>query len=306
MENRRKFIKQSLSGSLLLMSSQFPLSAFAGDPDLCKLTILHTNDVHSRIDPFPDDGGRNAGLGGVAKRAQLIQSIREQEENVLLLDAGDIFQGTPYFNFFGGELEMKLMSKLKYDAATMGNHDFDAGIDGFDMQLPHANFPFIVSNYNFSNTILNNKVKKYHIIEIDGLKVGIFGLGIELKGLVPSTLYKETQYEDPLAKAQYYANLLKNDLKCDYVICLSHLGYKYRRDRISDVLIAQNTNNIDLIIGGHTHTFLNSADVRRNLDGKQVVVNQAGWAGILLGQVEVYFERNKKRQCVTCKNKLVG
>ena len=303
---RRNFIRNTIAGSALLVANQFPLSAFANDPNIVKLTILHTNDVHSRIDPFPLDGGRNAGLGGAAKRAQMISDIRAQEKNVLLLDAGDIFQGTPYFNFFGGELEIKLMSKMGYDVATMGNHDFDAGVDGFNAQLPHANFPFVVSNYNFDDTILANKVEKYKIFEIDGLKIGVIGTGIELKGLVPKTMYKDTRYLDPIASAQHYASQLKNENKCDYVICLSHLGYRYNGDKVSDVVLAQNTQDIDLIIGGHTHTFMRKADRRRNLNGDPVIVTQAGWAGILLGHIDVYFERSKKKQCITCKNKLVG
>ena len=303
---RRNFIRNTIAGSALLVANQFPLSAFANDPNIVKLTILHTNDVHSRIDPFPLDGGRNAGLGGAAKRAQMISDIRAQEKNVLLLDAGDIFQGTPYFNFFGGELEIKLMSKMGYDVATMGNHDFDAGVDGFNAQLPHANFPFVVSNYNFDDTILANKVEKYKIFEIDGLKIGVIGTGIELKGLVPKTMYKDTRYLDPIASAQHYASQLKNENKCDYVICLSHLGYRYNGEKVSDVVLAQNTQDIDLIIGGHTHTFMRKADRRRNLNGDPVIVTQAGWAGILLGHIDVYFERSKKKQCITCKNKLVG
>ena len=151
---RRKFIGSSLAGILVSASGRFPMDAFIDEPNLTKITILHTNDVHSRIDPFPMDGGRNEGMGGVAKRATIVNSIRRREKNVLLFDSGDIFQGTPYFNLFGGELEMKLMSKLRYDAGTMGNHDFDAGIDGFSKQMAHANFPFVVSNYNVDNTIL--------------------------------------------------------------------------------------------------------------------------------------------------------
>ena len=306
MTNRRTFLQKSISGSLLLMSSQFPLSAFTSDPDFIKLNILHTNDVHSRIDPFPDDAGRNAGLGGAARRAKMIRNIRETEKNVLLLDAGDIFQGTPYFNFFGGELEIKLMSKMRYDASTMGNHDFDAGIDGFDKQLVHADFPFIVSNYDFRNTVLNQKVSPYKIFEVGDLKIGVIGTGIELKGLVPATMYKETQYLNPITMAQKYATQLKQDEACDYVICLSHLGYKYMSKRVSDVILAQNTYDIDLIIGGHTHTFMRRPDMRRNIKGEQVIVTQAGWAGILLGHIEVYFERSKKKKCSSCKNKLVG
>ena len=157
---RRTFIQHSLAGMALLTAGNFPLEALA-DPEIIKLTILHTNDVHSRIDPFPLDGSRNEGKGGAAKRANLIKRIRSEEEHVLLFDAGDIFQGTPYFNYFNGELEFKVMSAMKYDAATIGNHDFDGGIDGLYKQLPNANFPLLISNYDFSDTIMNGKTQEY-------------------------------------------------------------------------------------------------------------------------------------------------
>lgn len=307
MSTRRKFIGQTIAGSLITASGKFPFSISEDDPDLTTLTIVHTNDVHSRIDPFPMDGSRNAGLGGAAKRAQMISDIRKKEDNVLLLDSGDIFQGTPYFNFFGGELEMKLMTEMAYDAATMGNHDFDAGLEGFEKQMKHAQFPFIVSNYDFSDTLLSGKIQKHKVIEKDGIKVGILGLGIDLEGLVPPKLYANTIYNDPITEAQKQADILKEELKCDYVICLSHLGFKYRNNPnlISDMILAERTSNIDLILGGHTHTFLRKPVRVKNKLGKEVNINQCGWGGILLGKIQVHFERNKKNKCITCKNKLV-
>lgn len=306
MSTRRKFIHQSITGSFLMATSSFPLSAFADDANITPLTILHTNDVHSRIDPFPMDGSRNQGLGGAERRAQMIKDIRAKEKNVLLFDCGDIFQGTPYFNFFGGEIEMKLMTQMKYDCATMGNHDFDGGIDGFHKQMAHADFPFVVSNYDFNNTVLNGKIDKYKIFEVDEIKIGVVGAGIKLDSLVPESLYKETQYLDPISNAQKYAALLKNEMGCDYVVCLSHLGYKYDGDKVSDIHLAQNTEDIDLILGGHTHTFMRKADIRRNKKGNEVIVSQAGWAGILLGQINIHFEKNKKNVCLSCKNNLIG
>jgi len=302
---RRNFIQHSISGSFLLASSSFPLNAFANDPDITKLTILHTNDVHSRIEPFPMDGSRNQGLGGAARRAEMIKAIRTKEENVLLFDCGDIFQGTPYFNMFGGELEIKLMSQMKYDASTMGNHDFDAGLEGFDKQLKHADFPFVISNYNFDDTVLKNKTHKYKIFEKGDIRIGVVGVGIELNELVAAKHIQGTEYEDPIAYAQHYAKHLKKEENCDYVVCLSHLGYKYHNDRVSDVHLAQNTEDIDLILGGHTHTFMSKADIRRNKLGKEVIISQAGWAGILLGQISIYFEKNKKKKCISCKNSLI-
>ncbi len=254
------------------------------------LTILHTNDVHSHIEPFGPEEGRNANLGGVARRATLIEKIRQENPNTLLLDAGDIFQGTPYFNFYGGELEFKLMSKLKYDAATIGNHDFDNGIDGLYAQLPHADFDFICSNYDFSNTIMNGKTKDYRIFMKDGLKIGVFGLGVELQGLVNEKLYKETKYLNPVEVATDMTNLLKNEQNCDLVICLSHLGYEYDNDKISDLKLAKATQDIDLIIGGHTHTFLEKPTVVQNKIGKNVLVNQVGCYGLYLGRLDFYFD----------------
>jgi 5'-nucleotidase len=288
--NRRKFIKAGSIATASLVLSAYSLDALAAS-DMQQLTILHTNDVHSRIEPFPMDGTKNQGLGGAARRAALIKKIRAEHDNVLLLDAGDIFQGTPYFNLFGGELEMKLMSQMGYDASTMGNHDFDNGIDGFYKQLPNANFPILVSNYDFSNTVLHSSVKPYQIFNKKGLKIGVFGLGIELVGLVDPKNYKETQYLDPIKKANDIAFLLKNDMKCHLVICLSHLGYKYNGNKVSDLALAKSTRNIDLIIGGHTHTFLEQPEDIKNLDGQVTTVNQVGWAGINLGRIDYLFEK---------------
>jgi 5'-nucleotidase len=302
---RRQFIKTIGLGTGALATAGFPLHAYADSPEINKITILHTNDQHSRIDPFPNDGNRNAGLGGAARRTALIKKIRSEEKNVLLFDAGDIFQGTPYFNFYGGELEIKLMSQMGYDAATMGNHDFDGGIDGFEKQMVHANFPFITSNYDFKDTILNGKTLEYKFYNVEGIKIGVFGLGIELAGLVPKELYTETRYLDPVLVANNTALKLKKELKCDYVICLSHLGHKYQNNKVSDLVVAAESSDIDLIIGGHTHTFLREAVIIENQSGNPVFVNQAGWAGIMLGRLDIFFERNKKSNCQTCENLFV-
>lgn len=283
--NRKEFIEQTskiAAGSLL--------AAFTGD--LAKastrrneLVILFTNDWHSRIDPFPMDGSRNQGLGGAAKRAGLIAQIRKQYKNVLLLDAGDIFQGTPYFNIFGGELEFKLMSQMGYDAATMGNHDFDAGLDGFLKQLPLADFPFLCANYDFSKTILANKTQPYKIFNKGKYKVGVFGLGIELNGLVPQTMFGSTLYNDPVSVANETAAILRHKKGCNLVICLSHLGYKYDSTKISDITLAPQTKDIDLILGGHTHTFLETPVEIMNLNKQVTYICQTGWGGLNLGKV---------------------
>lgn len=293
--SRRNFIK---AGGIVTAAAALnlnSLSAFANGR-LQQLTILHTNDVHSRIEPFPLDGSRNAGLGGTARRSSLIKQIRAEQENVLLLDAGDIFQGTPYFNKFGGELELKLMSNMKYDATTLGNHDFDNGVEGFAKQLPNANFDVLIANYDLTNTALAGATKPFKIFKKAGLKIGVFGIGIDLKGLVDPKNYGETKYLDPIAKANEIASLLKNDYKCDLIICLSHLGYAYRGNAISDKVLAANTKNIDLIIGGHTHTFMDVPEDVKNLDGKITTINQVGFAGINLGRIDYYFEPYKAKK----------
>lgn len=292
---RREFIQQTAAASALISLGSFGLSSFKSSPK--KITILHTNDVHSHIDPFGPEDGRNPNKGGVARRASLIESIRKENPNTLLLDAGDIFQGTPYFNYYGGELEFKLMSMLKYDVATIGNHDFDNGINGLFAQLPHADFDFVSANYDFSNTVMDTHVKPYKIIKKAGIKIGVFGLGVELEGLVNKELYKETVYNDPTETAQEMSRILKEDEQCDLVICLSHLGYKYTKspDKICDLKLAENTKDIDLIIGGHTHTFLDKPTIVTNLDGKKTLVNQVGCYGINLGRIDFYFDSNKNK-----------
>ncbi len=297
---RRHFIK-STGTTLAFVASGLPLWAM-DKPKVEKLTILHTNDVHSRIKPFPSDGGRFAGMGGAAKRAALIKQVRAQEKNVLLLDSGDIFQGTPFFNYFGGELEFKLMSQMNYDVATLGNHDFDAGIDGFVKQHPLANFSFVNANYDFRGTDMEGLIQAYKIIQKGKLKIGILGVGIELDGLVPKKLYGTIQYQNPIENANRVAAYLKQEEKCDFVICLSHLGYKYQTNKVSDIVLAKNSKNIDLILGGHTHTFMKQPDEGRNAAGKPIMIHQAGWAGVLLGRLDVYFEKNAANKCVTCES----
>ncbi|MFB0925843.1 MAG: metallophosphatase, partial [Vicingaceae bacterium] len=266
-----------------------------------KIVILHTNDVHSHIEPFPDNDPKYTGLGGAARRASLIQQIRNEEENVLLLDAGDVFQGTPYFNLYEGEIDFKLMSLMQYDACTIGNHDFDNGIEGFNRMLPHAKFPFLNTNYDFSKTILKGKIKPYKIFIKEGIKIGVFGVGVELDGLVDKKLYKETKYSDPVIAANKTADILKNKEQCDLIICLSHLGYKYKSDQISDLKLASSTKYIDLIIGGHTHTSLDKPTKIKNLDGEITLINQVGWAGVNIGRLN-YFVNNSKNYTVSSQN----
>lgn len=305
MNNRRDFLKQLSAGGILIGAGTFPFEAFSKN-DVVKITVLHTNDVHSHIDPFPDNDPKFAGLGGVAQRALIIDKIRNEEKNVLLLDAGDIFQGTPYYNLYGGELEMKLMSQLNYDAGTIGNHDFDNGLEGLVKQLPYANFPLVNCNYDFSKTIMNGKTIPYKIFDKGGVKIGVFGIGIELKGLVDQRMYGETVYNDPLAKAAQYAHQLKKIEHCDLVICLSHLGFKYPDEKLSDEVLAKKSANIDLIIGGHTHTFLDEPYKYYNREGKPVLVAQVGWAGIKLGRIDFYIEKRLSKKVVTSSNQIIS
>lgn len=289
---RRNFIQQTAATGAFIGLGGLSLSFSANGRK--HITILHTNDVHSHIEPFGPNDPRNPNMGGVARRATLVEQIRTENPNTLLLDAGDIFQGTPFFNFYGGELEFKLMSKLRYDAATIGNHDFDNGIEGLYSQLPHAEFDFISSNYDFSNTIMNGHTHPHRVYTRDGIKIGLFGLGIELQGLVNDYLYKETKYLDPIEIASDMSRILKEEKKCDIVICLSHLGYEYKNDKISDVVLAEATKDINLIIGGHTHTFLEKPTIATNKVGKQVLINQVGCFGLYLGRIDFYLDADKK------------
>jgi 5'-nucleotidase len=297
---RRDFVRNTvlISGGVLVAPSLFAQNIAINPKN--RLVILHTNDTHSNIDPFPDNHSKYPGKGGVARRYELIQKVREEEENVLLLDAGDIFQGTPYFNKFGGILEMKLMTALGYDAATMGNHDFDGGMDGFVKAQESANFPFLCSNYGFENTPIDGHTQDYTIIKKGNVKVGIFGVGVELKGLVPDNKFGESVYMDPIEIANDMATELK-EKGCDLIICLSHLGYEYNKEKVSDRILAQKTKNIHLIIGGHTHTFLDKPTEEKNLDGQTVLINQVGWAGINVGRID--FNIDKK---VFAKNDVIN
>lgn len=290
---RRTFVKNTAASATFVSIGGLQLSC--KKKNTTKITILHTNDVHSHIEPFGKNSGENANKGGVARRATMIDKLRRENANILLLDAGDIFQGTPYFNYFGGELEFKLMSMLKYDAATIGNHDFDNGIEGLYNMLPHAKFDFLSANYDFKNTIMNTHVKPYKIFNKSGIKIGVFGLGVELKGLVDKKAFKETNYMDPIEISQDMSRILKIEKGCDLVICLSHLGYDYKNSsKVSDLKLARSTKNIDLIIGGHTHTFLNKPTQEINVEGKTVIVNQVGCFGLYLGRIDFYLESQNK------------
>lgn len=286
---RRQFLTTLAAGSACAFIPSFSIQA----DDEVRIVILHTNDTHSRIDPFPDDGGRYSGLGGAARRAALVKQIRGRHEHVLLLDSGDIFQGTPYFNFFKGEVEFKTMSAMGYDIATLGNHDFDNGVEGLVEMLPHADFSFVNANFSISHKELMPHVEPYTIRTLGGIKVGIFGLGIDFDRLVLPSLHAGVSYNDPIPAAKKSVEALR-EAGCQLVICLSHLGYRYRNDKVSDTDLAQLIPGIDLVLGGHTHSFLDEPDVYKHSGGESIV-NQAGWAGIRLGRVDVVFNKEGRQ-----------
>jgi len=288
--NRRRFIYNSSIASLSVLGLNSCNQLFKD----VKITILHSNDVHSQIEPFPVNHNRFPGRGGFARRASIFNQIRSVNPNTLIFDAGDIFQGTPYFNFFQGELELKLMKEMGYNAATIGNHEFDAGLNILKKNILSTNFQFITSNYDFVNTELEGLTTTYKIYKKEGVKIGVFGLGIELKGLVNPNLYKETIYNDPIEISDEMVKILKDEKKCDLIICVSHLGHEYNSNKISDTKLAQLTSDIDLIIGGHTHTFLKEPLITKNKKNKNVIINQVGRGGVYLGRIDFNFSNSSK------------
>ena len=292
--NRRHFIKQSIkTGGAVLASSMVPHWLQAAD-NTEHITILHTNDVHSHLEAFPFDGSQYAGMGGVAARAELIKEIKSNNQHVLLVDAGDMFQGTPYFNMFKGEPEIKAMNMMGYEATTIGNHDFDGGIENLANQLKLANFPFIICNYDFSHTPMEGKTIPYKIFQKGNLKIGVLGVGIELQGLVSEELYGNTKYFEPVEHANATAAMLQKQ-GCDLIVCLSHLGDAYYDDKISDEILAKECYDIDIIIGGHTHKFFEAPKIYQNKKRNNTIVNQVGWAGLELGRLDYHVSKNGEK-----------
>ncbi len=294
---RRAFLKKAGSIGILLGVSSLPFSAFASQ-DLIQLCILHTNDTHSRIEPFPLSDSKFPGMGGVVARKKLVEKERQIHKELLLFDSGDILQGTPYFNLFRGEIEIKSMNAMAYDATTVGNHDFDAGLNRYAELARMANFPVISSNLNFESTSLAKYAHPYKIFKKGRIKVGVFGLSMQLDGLVVPLLRGETQFMNPIQIANEKSDFLKNEMDCDLVICLSHLGFTSRfSGQANDQILAKESKYIDIILGGHTHDFLDTAVKMENQLGDQVLVCQAGHSGIKLGKIELWFEpENKKRK----------
>ncbi len=259
-----------------------------------RITILHTNDTHARIEPFPDSAPRYAGMGGVARRTALIRKLRAENPDSLLLDAGDVFQGTPYFNRYNGALDFEVMSKMGYDATTIGNHEFDNGVRGFEDVMNKARFPFVSTNYDFGTTQMGLRIQKFLIRQVAGVKIGIFGLGVAFDNLVLPHLHRGVTYLDPVEVSADTVALLKGYHKCDMVICLSHIGYRYNDDRVSDRVVAQQVDGIDLIIGGHTHTLMPEPELFEKSDGSKTWISQVGFAGIVLGRLDFYFDKDHR------------
>jgi 5'-nucleotidase len=306
MISRKLFLKQSayaLTGSTWAAKFGERFFDYFDGPSI---TILYTNDTHSRIDPFPENARDFAGLGGIAKRSSLVNKIRLEEENVLLLDAGDVFQGTPWFNVYGGQVDFKMMSEMGYDAMAIGNHEFDLGLEGFAEAASHAKFPFLCANYSTRRTPLDPFVERQMVKEIDGFKIGIFGLGIQLDGVVDPKLSGNVRYRDPILNAKRSVQNFREFHLCDYIICLSHLGYKYDNNQIDDITLAQEVPGIDLIIGGHTHTFLDEPVVIKNPEGLETFITQMGHSGIRLGRIDLSVSINSPRPLVSNSFYVIG
>lgn len=309
MITRRRFLGASIAGGacLALGGPAHALSSVARDkspalstpllqpgPGETLITILHTNDTHSQIDPLPAND-RNAGKGGVARRATLVKRIRREQPHTLLVDAGDVFQGTPYFNLYRGEVEYKAMSAIGYDVVTLGNHDFDNGIAALAAAMKFATFDFVSANYDVRGTAIENRVRPYAVRELGGVRIGLFGLGIKLEGLNPPDSFKGVKYLDPVAAARDSVRLLREREKCAMVVCMSHLGYypQPAEDELGDSQLVAQVDGIDFIASGHTHTFMEQPVLVKQPSGRETVIFQVGKSGIYLGRVDFTVGRGQ-------------
>lgn len=261
-----------------------------------QLVVLHTNDTHSCVMPINPNLADTAmaNRGGFLRRVAMIQEERKANPDLLLFDSGDFSQGSPYYSLFKGDVEVGLMNEMKYDAATIGNHEFDFGIDNMVRIFKMAKFPIVCSNYDFTGTPLAGIVKPYTIIYRKGVKIGVFGLSPELKGLVTEANYGSVKYEDPIAKANEMVNILKKQEKCDVIICISHLGWDI--DGIDDTEMVSGTRDIDLVLGGHSHTYFKQLQYRKNLDGREVPVDQNGKSAIWVGKMILKLVKNTSKK----------
>ncbi|MGL5938610.1 MAG: bifunctional metallophosphatase/5'-nucleotidase [Phocaeicola sp.] len=260
--------------------------------NLKEIVIYHTNDLHSRIESMSvnDPDTIQAGRGGMARMAGLTNALREKNPQMLLFDCGDFSQGTPYYNLFKGELEIKLMNEIGYDAVAVGNHEFDFGLENMARIFRMANFPILCANYHFEGTVVEGLVKPYTTFMREGLKIGVFGLGTPLEGMVQEKLREGVRFESPVEAAQRVADYLKKNEKCDLVICISHLGWKGKG--ISDEILIGETRNIDVVLGGHSHSYFDHPLMYKNRDGIEVPLQQMGKNGIYLGELKVKIEKD--------------
>ncbi len=294
---RRYILLLSAVGYLFPVSAQQSTREIIEEPlclvapetaqDTKQLVILQTSDTHSRIEPIAAHAAdRYAGMGGTVRRSTFVKEAREVNPDLLLFDCGDISQGTPYYNLFQGEVEIKMMNLMGYDAMTIGNHEFDFGLENMARLFRMANFPVVCANYDMTGTVLEGLVKPYVTINRNGLKIGVFGLAPKMEGLVQADKCEGVVYNDPIEVAQKTVDILKNQEKCDVIICLSHLGHQLK-NAPCDVELAQKTNHIDAILGGHTHTFMKEPAVYLNKDGKNVPVLHSGKSGIYVGMLKL-------------------
>jgi 5'-nucleotidase len=288
---RRDFLKGAIAATVAGYLSQQPILAAS---ETTIITILHTNDTHSQLEPFMP-GTRNAGLGGAARRAAYVKRVRKENPNTLLCDGGDWFQGTPYFNFYRGEVEVKAMSAIGYDVVTMGNHDFDEGVDNLARVLKFAKFQVVSCNYDVSNSPLKEFVKPYVVRTLAGLRVGLFGMGVDFTGLVVNDKHKGVTWRNPLEVVPGVVEKLRKEEHCDLVIGMSHLGYRYEAEpeRVSDLRVAQANPEIDFIVGGHTHSFMKEPHVVKHANGRETLLFQVGFGGVNVGRVDFTFQGRK-------------
>ncbi|MEP6741314.1 MAG: metallophosphoesterase [bacterium] len=308
MITRRKFLQASIAGGAalalphsraqLFSTSEWSaissplLDVLAGET---LITILHTNDTHSQIDPLPDNDKQYAGKGGVARRATLVKRVRKENPNTLMIDAGDVFQGTPYFNFYKGEVEYKSMSLIGYDVVTLGNHDFDNGVDALAAAMKFANFDFVSCNYDLRGTPLETRVKPYLVRTLGGVRVGLFGLGISPDNLITPDNFKGVKYLDPVTSARGVVETLRQRERCNLVIGMSHLGYYPNPDsaQIGDTQVASQVDGIDFIASGHTHTFMQKPVLTKQPSGNDTIIFQVGRSGIYVGRVDMKVRDGK-------------
>src|ERR1043166_3990211 len=301
MITRRKFLRASLAGGAIAMSPRSawdllaspawsaisaPLLEVAAGEKL--ITILHTNDTHSQIDPIPANDRQYPDKGGVARRATLVKRVRKENPNTLMVDAGDVFQGTPYFNFYKGEVEYKAMSLIGYDVVTLGNHDFDNGVEALAAAMKFAKFDFVSTNYDVRGTALEARVKPYAIRTFGDVRVGLFGMGVSPDNLITPQNFQGVKYLDPVRMARGVVRLLREQEKCHLVVCMSHLGYfaNPKNNEIGDSQVASQVSGIDFIASGHTHTFMKAPVLQKNPEGKDTIIFQVGKSGIYVGRVD--------------------